>query len=85
MRAHCCPTVASLASLFAKPIEANATPIDLAPLAALSYESLVRLEVGKRVRDAPLALHRPAALFGAPMRADLRAVVPGGGGLDSWQ
>ena len=65
LRSHCCPTVASLAGLFSGPMGAMAQPVDLEPLAALSYASIGQLETRKKLREVPLAVRAPAALFGA--------------------
>ena len=84
LRSHCCPTVASLAGLFSGPMGAMAQPVDLEPLAALSYASIGQLETRKKLREVPLAVRAPAALFGADPSDSLHGskLVAG---LGSWR
>ncbi|KAL1506968.1 hypothetical protein AB1Y20_007832 [Prymnesium parvum] len=63
LRSHCCPTVASLAALFAKPIERTTPPVGLAPLAELTRDALARLEARPHPKEGPLATRKPTALF----------------------
>jgi len=77
LRAHHCPTVASLAALFAQPFTRETQPVPLEPLLAMSYRSLARLETRRKLRSVPLVPTQPAALFGGG-GAD-------GAGLASWR
>ncbi|KAL1496084.1 hypothetical protein AB1Y20_014711 [Prymnesium parvum] len=63
LRSHCCPTVASLAALFSKPIERTIPPVGLAPLAELTRDALARLEARPHPKEGPLAIRKPTALF----------------------
>jgi U3 small nucleolar RNA-associated protein 19 len=55
LRQHYCPTVSSVAKMFARPFS-HATPkMDLAPLSALSADVLMQVELKRRVKRAPLA------------------------------
>lgn len=64
LRGHYCPTVASLASLFATPISHMTEQVPLEPLLTMSYRSLAQLETRKRLRSVPLVAKQPSALFG---------------------
>ena len=77
LRAHHCPTVASLAALFAQPFTHATQPVPLEPLLAMSYRSLARLETRRKLRSVPIVPTQPAALFGGGA-AD-------GAGLASWR
>ena len=86
LRLHACPTVASIASLFATPITLQTPQVDLEPLGTLTYSALGQLETRKRLRTAPLAMHPPGGLFARPEHTG-----PGGkyarlgAGLDAWR
>ena len=88
LRKHVCPTVASLAGLFASPMNPMSTPpIDLEPLATLTYASLGELETRKKLRSVPLATRPPKGLFGAdPADGTLLGSTGGSltAGLGSW-
>ena len=85
LRQHCCPTVASLAALFAAPMTAMTPPIDIEPLAALTYESLGELETRKKLKAIPLAVRTPHALFGTPPGAKVPSGMPQlAAGLGAW-
>ena len=87
LRQHACPTVASLASLFATPMAVNTPPVDLEPLGTLSYAVLGQLETRKRLRTAPLAVEPPGGLFARPEHktdADGKYVQLSAG-LDAWR
>jgi len=75
LRSHFCPTVASLAALFAKPIERTTPPVGLAPLADLTRDALARLEARPHPKEGPLAIRKPTALFGEGS---------GSAGLSAW-
>ncbi|KOO26483.1 nucleolar complex protein 4-like protein [Chrysochromulina tobinii] len=85
LRQHCCPTVASLAGLFAAPMLPMTAPVELEPLAALTYSSLGLLETRKRLREVPLAVRPPASLFGAPPPGMPPGMAPLLAGLNAWQ
>ena len=59
LRAHYCPTVASLASLFAAPMTHATQPIPIEPLLGMTYRSLAQLETRKRLRSVPLNARPP--------------------------
>jgi U3 small nucleolar RNA-associated protein 19 len=81
LRSHCCPTVASIASLFNSPMTAATTKVDLEPLGALTYAALGQLETRKRLRTAPVAMRPPLGLLAAP--PDHAATL--GAGLGAWR
>jgi U3 small nucleolar RNA-associated protein 19 len=85
LRQHCCPTVASLAGLFAAPMLPMTAPVELEPLAALTYSSLGLLETRKRLREVPLAVRPPASLFGATPPGMPPGMAPLLAGLNAWQ
>ena len=85
LRQHCCPTVASLAGLFAAPMLPMTAPVELEPLAALNYSSLGLLETRKRLREVPLAVRPPAALFGVTPPGMPPGMAPLAAGLNAWQ
>ena len=85
LRKHCCPTVASLAGLFASPITPTTQPVDLAPLAALTYASLGQLETRKKLRQVPTAIRPPQALFGRDPVNEIAGQQPLLSGLGSWR
>lgn len=55
LRSHFCPSVSSLAALFARPFTQSTPPVELAPLAALSADSLIRVETQRKLKRAPIA------------------------------
>lgn len=83
LKSHYCPTVSSLAALFAKPIEKNTHPIDLAPLSELSYSSLAELEIPRRPKEVPTAIYQPVTLFGSGAHP-ARAQTHEDAGLEMW-
>ena len=86
LRQHVCPTVASLASLFAAPMTATTPPIEIEPLAALTYQSLGQLETRKKLRGVPLATRAPRGLLADPIDSSLPGAssVKLTAGLGSW-
>ena len=56
------------------------------PLAALTYASIGQLETRNRLRDVPLAMRAPTALFGSePPEALPAGSRPLAAGLGAWQ
>lgn len=55
MRQHYCPTVSSIAKMFARPFSQATPKVDLAPLSALSADLLMQVELKRRLKRAPLA------------------------------
>ena len=84
LRSHCCPTVASIASLFASPMSQQTPPVDLEPLGTLTYAALGQLETRKRLRSAAVAMRTPAGLFAMPEQAGGKAAKLAAG-LDAWR
>lgn len=64
LRHHYCPTVSSIAKMFAKPFSQTTRKVELQPLAALSADSLMKVELNRRLKRAPLA-HTLAQPVGA--------------------
>jgi U3 small nucleolar RNA-associated protein 19 len=85
LRSHCCPLVASLASLFMSPVGPTTPPVDLEPLSAMTYASLGQLETRKKLRDVPIAMRAPKALFGAHPDAGETPGEPLTAGLAAWE
>ena len=86
LRQHVCPTVASLASLFAAPMTATTPPIEIEPLAALTYQSLGQLETQEaawstagdtRPEGPPCRPHRLVAARRPERQAHRRARLVG--------
>jgi U3 small nucleolar RNA-associated protein 19 len=87
LRKHVCPTVASLASLFASPMASTTPPIEIEPLATLTYQSLGQLETRRKLRAVPLATRPPRGLLVDPMDSSLPGAtsVKLSAGLGSWR
>ena len=71
--------------LFASPITPTTQPVDLAPLAALTYASLGQLETRKKLRQVPTAIRPPQALFGRDPVNEIAGQQPLLSGLGSWR
>jgi U3 small nucleolar RNA-associated protein 19 len=68
LRRHYCPQVSTLLQVLDKDLSdrAHTSEVDLDPLLAASYSSLIASEAGRRLKAAPVAFYPrpPAALFG---------------------
>jgi U3 small nucleolar RNA-associated protein 19 len=67
LRRHYCPQVATLTAVLDKDLSdrAHTSEVDLDPLLATSYASLIASEAGRRLKAAPVAFYArpPAGLF----------------------
>jgi U3 small nucleolar RNA-associated protein 19 len=68
LRRHYCPQVSTFVQVLDKDLSerAHTSEVDLDPLLAASYSSLIASEAGRRLKSAPVAFYArpPAALFG---------------------
>ena len=64
---------------------ATTEPIEIDPLATLTYTSLGELETRKKLKTVPLAIRAPSGLLGGFPAAHAADGAPLAAGLSAWQ